>query len=68
VLDGIVDYLPSPYERPPPLAYDEEGGLVAVQCDETLPVCALAFKVRLNVFYYCFVAVLVVVVTVYVSC
>ncbi len=46
VLDGVVDYLPSPLERGSLLGHDPESGAEIVrQPDENEPLTALAFKV-----------------------
>ena len=50
VLDGIVDFLPSPLDRPPvtgfdPTAKDEAKAQVQRRCDPTAPFCGLVFKI-----------------------
>ncbi|WP_243369645.1 elongation factor G [Geotalea sp. SG265] len=46
LLDGVVDFLPSPLDLPPVTARPPGGGeTVAVPCDPASPLVALAFKV-----------------------
>ena len=45
VMDAIIDYLPSPLEKDPAEAFDEEGNLVEITPDPAGKLCALAFKV-----------------------
>jgi elongation factor G len=51
LLDGVVDYLPSPADTPPvigtspPLAGGIEGGQTERPSDPRAPFCALAFKI-----------------------
>ncbi|CAG8466251.1 10558_t:CDS:2 [Ambispora gerdemannii] len=45
LMDAIVDYLPSPLDRPAPLANLGEGGTAQITLREKDPLCALAFKV-----------------------
>jgi len=46
VLDGVVDYLPSPIDKPPVKAIDEKtGNEIFRNADEKEPFTALAFKV-----------------------
>eukprot|EP01126_Amoeba_proteus_P044376 TRINITY_DN4929_c0_g2_i1.p1 TRINITY_DN4929_c0_g2~~TRINITY_DN4929_c0_g2_i1.p1 ORF type:complete len:566 (+),score=107.43 TRINITY_DN4929_c0_g2_i1:63-1760(+) len=45
ILDGVVDYLPSPIEKMPPEAFDSEGKPVTIKLDEQSHLVALAFKV-----------------------
>lgn len=50
VLDGVVDYLPSPLDRPPvqgtdPTAKTEEKSMVERACDPNGPFCGLVFKI-----------------------
>jgi len=47
VLDGVVDYLPSPLDRPDIVASrpDDEKKKVTVRCDPNGPLVALAFKI-----------------------
>ncbi|MBO5714034.1 MAG: elongation factor G [Clostridia bacterium] len=40
----IVDLLPSPYERRPVMATDEDGEVLSIVCDETKPFSAQVFK------------------------
>ena len=46
LLDGVVDYLPSPLERPPVVGVTSDGEKVAREADEDGPLSALAFKVQ----------------------
>ncbi len=46
LLDGVVDYLPSPLERPPVVGMTLDGEKIALQADEGGPLAALAFKVQ----------------------
>jgi elongation factor G len=46
LLDGVVDYLPSPLERPPVVGVNMEGEEVMRAADENGPLAALAFKVQ----------------------
>ncbi|CAG8472898.1 13549_t:CDS:10 [Ambispora leptoticha] len=45
LMDAIVDYLPSPLDRPAPLANLGEEGAAQITLREKDPLCALAFKV-----------------------
>ncbi|AJF05646.1 elongation factor G [Geoalkalibacter subterraneus] len=46
LLDGVIDFLPSPKEAPPIEARDpRDGTLIELPCDPEGPLCALAFKV-----------------------
>jgi elongation factor G len=50
VLDGVVDFLPSPLDRPPvegtdPTAKSEEKTLVSRKPENTEPFCGLVFKI-----------------------
>lgn len=44
LLKGIVDYMPSPDERPVELCEDEKGELIEINCTPNGSVCALVFK------------------------
>jgi elongation factor G len=46
LLDGVVDYLPSPLEVPPIYGRNPEGEEVTREADEDGPLAALAFKVQ----------------------
>jgi len=52
VLDGVVDYLPSPIEMPPIEAkiLDEDDKIVKVTASDTEPLAALAFKIATDPF------------------
>ncbi|KYQ90614.1 mitochondrial translation elongation factor G [Tieghemostelium lacteum] len=46
VLDSVIDYLPSPVDRVPPIATDTTtGNSVKIESNNKSPLCALAFKV-----------------------
>src|SRR5919202_605413 len=44
LLDGVIDYLPSPLDRPPVVGVTTDGEEVALEADENGPLAALAFK------------------------
>jgi elongation factor G len=46
LLDGVIDYLPSPLERPPVIGVTLDGEKIALKADEEGPLAALAFKVQ----------------------
>jgi elongation factor G len=46
LLDGVIDYLPSPLDRPPVVGVTPEGEEVVLVSDENGPLAALAFKVQ----------------------
>jgi elongation factor G len=46
LLDGVIDYLPSPLDRPPVVGVTRDGEEVALEADENGPLAALAFKVQ----------------------
>ncbi len=46
LLDGVIDYLPSPLDRPPVVGVTPEGEEVALAADENGPLATLAFKVQ----------------------
>ena len=46
LLDGVIDYLPSPLDRPPVVGVTLEGEEIALEADENRPLAALAFKVQ----------------------
>jgi elongation factor G len=46
LLDGVVDYLPSPLDRPPVVGVTPEGEEVPRGANEDGPLAALAFKVQ----------------------
>jgi len=46
LLDGVIDYLPSPLERPPVVGVTRDGEEVTREADEDAPLAALAFKVQ----------------------
>jgi elongation factor G len=46
LLDGVIDYLPSPLEVPPIQGITPDGEEVTREADENAPLAALAFKVQ----------------------
>jgi elongation factor G len=46
LLDGVIDYLPSPLDRPPVVGVTADGEEIALEADENGPLAALAFKVQ----------------------
>jgi elongation factor G len=44
LLDGVIDYLPSPLDVTPPSGVNEKEQEVALEADNTAPAAALAFK------------------------
>jgi elongation factor G len=46
LLDGVVDYLPSPLDRPPVVGITPDGEEIALEADENGPLAAIAFKVQ----------------------
>ena len=46
LLDGVIDYLPSPLDVPPVEGVNAEGEAVTREADENGPLSALAFKVQ----------------------
>ncbi len=46
LLDGVIDYLPSPLDRPPVVGLTSDGEEVTREADEDAPLAALAFKVQ----------------------
>jgi elongation factor G len=47
LLDGIVDYLPSPADLPPLAAHDPQGAPLTVEFKEKAPLTALVFKIQM---------------------
>jgi len=47
LLDGIVDFLPAPVDRPPATARLAQGGTEEIALGEAGPLVALAFKIQL---------------------
>ena len=45
LLDGVVDYLPSPVDVPPVVAHTEDGVAVERPPDDNAPLAALTFKI-----------------------
>ena len=50
MLDGVVDYLPSPLDVKPYIAHDKEGNEVELLADDNKPFAALAFKIATDPF------------------
>ena len=50
LLDGVVDYLPSPLDINPAKGTDENGNEVVCKPDENAPLAALAFKIATDPF------------------
>jgi elongation factor G len=50
MLDGVVELLPSPVDRPPVEGLDENDELVARHADDSEPFSALAFKIMTDPF------------------
>ena len=50
LLDAITDYLPSPLDVKPAVAYTPDGKPVEIKPDDNSPFCALAFKVATDPF------------------
>jgi elongation factor G len=46
LLDGVVDYLPSPLDRPPVVGMTPDGEEIQLEANEDGPLAALAFKVQ----------------------
>jgi elongation factor G len=51
MLDGVVDYLPSPLDVKPYIAHDKEGNEVELLADDNKPFAALAFKIATDSFF-----------------
>ena len=47
LLDGVVDFLPAPLDRPPAIGRRPDGRAEEVRLDDDGPLVALAFKVQL---------------------
>lgn len=45
-MDAVIDYLPSPLEKDPAEAFDEDGNVVQIAPTSEGKLCALAFKVH----------------------
>lgn len=45
LLDGVIDYLPSPLDVPPVEGKDRNGETVVCHADDNEPFCGLAFKI-----------------------
>jgi elongation factor G len=47
LLDGVIDFLPAPLDRPPALATRPDGSTESVALGDSGPLVALAFKVQM---------------------
>ena len=50
LLDGVIDYLPSPVDVPATEGTDEKGNVVKVEATDDAPFCGLAFKIMTDPF------------------
>ena len=50
LLDGVVDYLPSPLDIPPAKGTDDKGNEIVCKPDDNEPLGALAFKIATDPF------------------
>lgn len=50
LLDGVIDYLPSPLDIPAAKGIDDRGNPIACKADEDAPLAALAFKIATDPF------------------
>ena len=50
LLDGVIDYLPSPLDIPPAKGTDEDGNEVTCTPDDNAPLGCLAFKIATDPF------------------
>ncbi len=50
LLDGVVDYLPSPLDIPPAKGENAKGEATTCKADENAPLAALAFKIATDPF------------------
>ena len=50
LLDGVVDYLPSPLDIPPAKGEDKNGQPVTCKADDNAPLACLAFKIATDPF------------------
>ncbi len=50
LLDGVIDYLPSPLDIPPAKGTDEDGNEVTCKPDDNQPLGCLAFKIATDPF------------------
>ena len=50
LLDGVIDYLPSPLDIPPAKGTDEDGNEVTCKPDDNEPLGCLAFKIATDPF------------------
>ena len=50
LLDGVIDYLPSPLDIPPAKAYDSKGNEIQCVSDDNAPFTGLVFKIATDPF------------------
>ena len=50
LLDGVIDYLPSPLDIPPAKGVDDNGNEITCKPDDNAPLGALAFKIATDPF------------------
>ena len=50
LLDGVIDYLPSPLDIPPAKGTDDKGNEITCKPDDNAPLGALAFKIATDPF------------------
>ena len=50
LLDGVIDYLPSPLDIPPAKGTDEDGNEITCKPDDNAPLGCLAFKIATDPF------------------
>ena len=50
LLDGVIDYLPSPLDIPPAKGTDDNGNEITCKPDDNAPLGALAFKIATDPF------------------
>ena len=50
LLDGVIDYLPSPLDIPPAKAYDSKGNEIQCISDDNAPFTGLVFKIATDPF------------------
>ncbi|MGK0288997.1 MAG: elongation factor G, partial [bacterium] len=50
LLDGVIDFLPSPLDIPPVIGFDKDGNELIRKCDSNEPFSALVFKTQVDSF------------------
>ncbi|NLB48868.1 MAG: elongation factor G [Erysipelotrichia bacterium] len=50
LLDGVIDYLPSPLDVPPATGEDSKGNHITCEASDDVPLAALAFKIATDPF------------------